>query len=111
MNPVRIGLDIDGVIYPYHGAVYRYFTEEKHYTGSYKDFWTVDWWLLSKEEQDYIVSLPFLYNAVIPSPCVMESLMKLATLGELYYVTSRSGSDVIAEICHLSLYHLTTTPI
>lgn len=91
---LKIGLDIDGVIYPYHDVVYRYFIEEKGYKDSYHHFWTVDWWLLSKETQDYIVSLPFLYDAVIPSSCVMESLLKLTTLGELYYVTSRSGSDI-----------------
>lgn len=90
----RIGLDVDGVIYPWHDVVYRYFTEEKGYTNSYNHFWTVDWWLLGKEKQDYIVSLPFLYYAVIPSSCVMDSLNKLATLGKLFYVTSRSGSEI-----------------
>ena len=94
MKEISVGLDIDGVIYPYHDVVYRYFTEEKGYTNSYNHFWTVDWWLLGKEKQDYIVSLPFLYYAVIPSSCVMDSLNKLATLGKLFYITSRSGGEL-----------------
>lgn len=94
MNSLNIGLDVDGVVYPWHYATYRYFTEKKGYIGSYHEFWTVDWWLLSKEERDYIVTIPTLYYNVIPSSCVMESLMLLASLGELYYVTSRSGDEV-----------------
>lgn len=90
---MRIGLDIDGVIYPWHYSVYRYFTEFKGFDGNQREFW--DYWkTFSPEKQDYYVSIPLLYNDTVPSGCVLDALNSIATLGEMYYITSRHGDEL-----------------
>lgn len=91
---MRIGLDLDGVVYPYHYSVWKYYTEFKEYAGTEREFWTSYWWDLPKEEQDYIVSLVPLYNDIVPSTCVRDALKDLASLGEIIYITARKNEDV-----------------
>lgn len=90
---MRIGIDIDGVVYPWHYSMYRYFTEFKGYTGTQVQFWK-DFSIIPNDTQNYYVSLPFLYSNTVPSKCVFEGLEMLATLGELFYITARGPDDV-----------------
>ena len=90
---MRIGVDIDGVIYPWHYSIYRYFTEFKGYSGTQVEFWKY-FPSLPKNTQRYYVSLPFLYSNTIPSKSVFDALDSLSTLGELFYVTARWSDDV-----------------
>lgn len=86
---MKIGLDIDGVVYPWHYSVYRYFTEFYNFSGTEESFW--DYFrTFSKERQDYFVSIPTLYNDTIPSACIKDAIVLLSGLGELFYVTSRN---------------------
>jgi uncharacterized HAD superfamily protein len=82
---MRIGIDLDGPVYPWHEEIYRYFQETKGYSKDLKEFWLKDRHLVTP----YYVSIPFLYNSTTPRRSVLEYIPKLAELGELYYVTSR----------------------
>ena len=45
-----LGLDLDGVIYPWHEAVYEYFRLYKNYTGSFNKLWEVDYLSFTKTD-------------------------------------------------------------
>ena len=85
---MNIGLDIDGVVYPWHESVFRYFREYKDFVGSAREFWTY-FMSLPFETQEYYVSIPLLYLDSVPTPDVMEYVPKLAEVADIYYVTSR----------------------
>lgn len=91
MSNVVLGLDLDGVLYDWHDAVFTYFQYEMGYSEDYLSFWTKYIPSLSKEKQDYIVSIPILYETKIPSSSIMEFL-KFASenAGSIYYITSRA---------------------
>lgn len=85
---MRIGLDIDGVVYPWHYSIYRYFIENRNFVGTEREFWSY-FKTLSNEWQDYFVSIPICYLDQTPTADVMEYLPKIAQLGEITYITSR----------------------
>lgn len=92
MGKIVLGLDLDGVLYDWHSAVYTYFQYIKNYQGTYRQFWTEFINDTSKEEQEFIVSIPFLYSAITPSKQVIEFLNFAADNSEIYYITSRPDS-------------------
>lgn len=83
---MNIGLDIDGVLYPWHYSIYRYFIENKGYEGDIGKFWLEDRHIVT----DYHVGLPTLYLDTSPTEDVLTYVPKLAELGNLFYITSRS---------------------
>jgi uncharacterized HAD superfamily protein len=85
---MNIGIDIDGVLYPWHYSVYKYFTEFKNFIGTQYEFWNY-FKKLPKDEQLYIVNLPFLYSDTTPHDDVLETLPLLSTIAEIYYITHR----------------------
>jgi uncharacterized HAD superfamily protein len=103
---IKIGLDIDGVVYDWHDSVYRYCTQFKGCTDSEHVFWTKTWWEMPKEEQSYLISLPTLYNDYIPEQRHIDSLNALASLGELFYVTSRPPEFSFATLKFFESYKL-----
>lgn len=88
---INIGIDIDGVIYPWHYSIYKYFTEFKNFIGTQYEFWKY-FNTLSKEEQHYFVELPFIYSDTTPHEDVLNTLPLLAELGEIYYITHRPSA-------------------
>lgn len=89
MEKIVLGLDFDGVLYDWHSAVHTYFQYEMGYEGSYHDFWSTYMNSLSKERQDYLVRLPLLCDATIPSQRVMDFLEFASQHSDIYYITSR----------------------
>ncbi len=89
MGSLRIGLDIDGVIYPWHWSLYRYFTEFKGFTGDERAFWTMIK-SMPYGSIEYFVSLPTLYLDTSPTSDVLINLPKIAELGEIFYITART---------------------
>lgn len=85
---IVLGLDLDGCLYDWHSAVYTYFQYERGYEKDYVTFWN-EFPLLKSELQDYIVSLPFLYESVLPSKQVKEFLEFAKDRSEIYYITKR----------------------
>lgn len=85
---MNIGLDLDGVVYPWHDSLYRHFREFKAFTGTAREFWT--WFMTqSPDVWDYYTKLPFLYNDTSPTVDVQTYLPKLAELGTIYYISAR----------------------
>lgn len=85
---MNIGLDLDGVVYPWHDSLYRHFREFKGYEGTEREFWKyVN--ELPKDVQQYFVSIPLLYFDTTPTEDVLTYLPKLAELGTIYYITNR----------------------
>lgn len=86
---MRIGLDIDGVLYNWHYSVYRYFCEFRGFSGSQREFWM---YVRSLPEGtfDYYVKLPLLYIDTSPSTDVIVYLPKIAEIAEIFYITART---------------------
>lgn len=95
MNKIILGLDMDGVLYDWHSAAYTYYQYMKGYAGDYREFWTTFINDTPKEEQDYLVSLPFLYHAITPSPIVSNFLKEVSKLADIFYITSRPQTSDI----------------
>jgi uncharacterized HAD superfamily protein len=100
---VNIGLDIDGVIYPWHWSLYRHFVENKGFEGTQREFWSY-LWTLPREVQDYYVRLPILYNDTTPTDDVLQYVPKLAELGTLYYITARPEEAINATLKFFNLH-------
>lgn len=84
---MRIGLDLDGPVYPWHDEIYRYFQENHGYAGNIYDFWQGEGRALIK---DWHLDIPFLYNSTTPRQDVLTYVPLLAELGEIYYITARN---------------------
>lgn len=102
---MNIGLDIDGVVYPWHESIYRYFREYRGFTGSAREFWTY-FMGLPHDVQEYYVSIPTLYLDSVPTPDVMTYVPKLAEVATIYYITSRSSALWWATKKFFSIYDL-----
>lgn len=89
---IVLGLDMDGVLYDWHDAVYTYYQSLKGYEGAYYEFWTEKIKTFSPEDWDYLVSLPFLYTCKIPTDRIMNFLDYCASRAEIYYITNRPDS-------------------
>lgn len=87
---MRIGLDLDGVVYDWHSPVYTHFVALENYQGTFTEFWTKYIPSLPKERQEYIVSLDFFYLRRTMSEEDLNSINKLASLGDIYYITARA---------------------
>jgi len=86
---MNIGIDIDGVVYPWHDSIYRYFKEEKRFTGTAREFWKY-FMSLPVDVQMYYVSIPIHYLDASPTDDVLTYLPLIAELGTVYYVTNRT---------------------
>ena len=90
MSNLKIGIDIDGVLYPWHEIVYREIGED---TGlSFNDFWVNYIPSMSEDRQKYIVSIPLYYERALLSEDARTYLPRLAELGELFFITARDIS-------------------
>src|SRR3989304_5261519 len=84
-----ISLDIDGILYPYHEALYTYYQYEMNYNDTYEKFWTDFLPNQSKKKQDYIISIPIVYEMIAPYKCVTDFLDYISKKVDVYYMTSR----------------------
>lgn len=89
---MKIGIDLDGVVYPWHEEVYRYFQENSGYSKPIGEFWTKDKWMVT----EYHITIPFLYSSTSPRQDVVNYLPLLGELGELFYITARPVEVLIA---------------
>jgi len=99
---MRIGLDLDGPIYPWHYSIYRYFCENKGFDGDIDTFWETR----RQDITPYYVSLPFLYLDTTPLADTLKYTFKLAEVGELFYITSRTLDLERVTLKFFDNYHL-----
>lgn len=92
MSKTVLGIDLDGVLYDFHDATYVYYQYLMGYEGTYKQFWTEFWPSLTKEKQDYIVSIAILYDTKVPPKEVVDFIDYAKERSEIYYITSRDES-------------------
>jgi uncharacterized HAD superfamily protein len=86
---MRIGLDIDGVLYPWHDSIYRHFQQFKGYEGGEVEFW--DYFrALPESTQRYYVYIDIFYLDTMPRRSTLDVVPALADLGDIYYITSRA---------------------
>lgn len=95
---MKIGFDVDGVIYPWHDSVYTYFTIYKGYKGTYHQFWSNDWTVPETQEYiKYLTTVPILCEDREPFPRALETLHEIADKGHtIYYITSRPDDVKLA---------------
>lgn len=85
---MNVGLDIDGVVYPWHWSMYRYFVENRGFSGTQREFWTY-FKSLPQEEASCYLSLEHLYMDTTPTQDVMTYVPKIAEIADIYYITNR----------------------
>lgn len=87
---MNIGLDIDGVLYPWQKAAYAYLQEQNLVLPDYSEIWKNPHATISEEKLKFIASLPFLYNRIIIDRDIVNSIVKLHNAGHsIYYITCR----------------------
>lgn len=88
-NRIILGLDLDGVLYDYHSALYTYCQYELNYLGTYEEFWLNYMKNSNNERQNYLTSLPIPYEMIVPSKCVTDFLEFANSNSDIYYITHR----------------------
>lgn len=95
---IVLGLDLDGVLYDFHSALYTYCQYEMNYAGSYDEFWMDYIQNLSKSRQDYLMSLPIPYESTLPTKSTKDFLDFAKERAQIYYITSRPKEvEVVTE--------------
>jgi len=88
---MNIAFDIDGVLYPWHTAVYNYLLNTKPgFNLSYEELWDPPFTYFNSNGAEYIASLPLLYLNIVPKRAILSMLNTLSDSGHtLYYITYR----------------------
>jgi uncharacterized HAD superfamily protein len=89
MNKPKLALDCDGVIYPWHIALYNELFIYNKVTCDYYTFWKSEYKKYSPLWWDNMTRVDFLYSTQIPSKETLETLEQLDKCYEIFYVTSR----------------------
>lgn len=90
MSDIVLAIDLDGCLYDWHSAVHTFFEYEHNYSGAFDEFWTEYIPSLSKARQEYIVSIPFLYETQVPSKSTIDFLnFAKENSKDIYYLTKR----------------------
>lgn len=92
---MKIAFDLDGVLYPWHEAVYSFLKEMNKIknTETFYEFWYNYKKYLDESEIKYLASLEHLYNRMVPNKTVINAVQKLSDKGHtIYYITKRPES-------------------
>ena len=84
-----LGLDLDGVLYQWHLAVYEYHRMYRGYEDDLSTFWSVHYKSLSEGDWEFLTNVDFFYSSIVPSPDCVNFLNNVKYRFELYYITSR----------------------
>ena len=82
-------LDLDGVVYRWHSAVYEYFKLYKDYQGTYNRLWSIDHKYIKDSEWEFLTNIDFLYSCECPTPDCLSFLDNVKYRFDIYYVTNR----------------------
>lgn len=84
-----LGLDLDGVLYNWHTAVYDYVKLYRNYQGSYTKFWSDDYKNLSDEMWKFLTTIDIFYSSQAPTDDCVRFLNDVSSNFEIFYITSR----------------------
>ena len=97
----NLGLDLDGVVYNWHHALYTEMQIYEDITCSERDFWLKVMPSFSKEKQAYLCGLEHLYGTQVPDRKLLPMLNRLAKKFDIYYITCRPESVKCATQLYL----------
>ena len=103
---MNIAFDLDGVLYPWHTAVYNHLKHtQKDFNLSFNELWTPPFSYYTEEQWKYTASIPLLYGNMIPKKEILDMLNYLDKEGHtLYYVTFRPEDVQRVTIKYLDDY-------
>jgi len=102
-----IGLDLDGVLYDWHGVIFDYIKYHKQIPEDYKDFWRkarLDNYC--RELLTYLVDIPIFYTKKDIMPRTLRVVEELAKNNRIYYITTRPDSAKHATMSWLKRCNL-----
>ena len=103
----NIGLDLDGVLYDWHGVIYDHIKWKEDIPEDYKEFWRK-----AKKEDYYrdllenLVEIPIFYTRKDILPSVLKVVNEIAKKHRIYYITTRPESARRATISWLERCNL-----
>jgi hypothetical protein len=94
---MKIGFDVDGVLYDWHEVIYDYAVRFENYRDTYEKYWyDFGHGNRSKIYVDYIVKNPTFVTKVAIDPKIKQMLWDLSKEHEIFYVTARPKEIVRA---------------
>jgi len=106
----KIGLDMDGVLYPWNEALYTYFRIYKGFSGTQFEFSKIlplgrdSLGTLDDAFIGYLAGIEYLYGTMIPLKSMLESLRRIAKTYEVFYITARPKNARITTEKYLNSY-------
>lgn len=88
------GFDLDGVLYDWHRAMYRWLKHSTDLKLDEQTFWLGEEGKLSGCYSEFmwknLVSMPHLYEQQVPLPGVIDAVKEIAKIYKIVYITHRS---------------------
>jgi len=86
----RLGLDLDGVLYNWHNAVYTELQIYEDLDVDFHEFWSSIYTTYkTKKFWEYLVNLRHLYGNQVPSKELVEMVQNIGRRYSIYYITNR----------------------
>lgn len=82
-------LDMDGVLYNWHNAVFEYVTMYKGYNKSFTELWSRDYLYFTEGDWEFMTYIDILYSNQAPTPDCVSFLNNVKYRFEIYYITAR----------------------
>ncbi len=96
MEKLKIGFDLDGVIYPWHELVYNYLKETIKLKASFSEFWKDPTNYVSKELIYSFEIDPVFMSKCYPKHDDLLLIQNLAKNFEIFYITARKPQVSVA---------------
>lgn len=82
-------VDMDGVLYNWHNAVYDFMRTYRNYTDTFETLWSKDFLNFTPEFWEFIVNTDIFYSSQMPTNDCLEFLNSVKDKFTVYYVTGR----------------------
>lgn len=85
-----VGLDLDGVIYPWHNVIWEHLKNFRNEELGYNEFWKK----AREEKYKYallkdLVEVPMFYSQRNIRPHILNTVLEIAKNNIIYYITAR----------------------
>jgi 5'(3')-deoxyribonucleotidase len=104
MTQEAIGLDLDGVLYPWHEAVYNFYVCFRDYKDTFTQFWSSYYKSFTDSDWNFLINVDVFYSCISPSKSVVEFLSEVSKHYNIYYISSRPESVQLATDQFLKRY-------